>query len=234
LIFVFFLLPLSAQDKFYLDNETIQFYRGALGQWKFVHSKNELKNLAKKHNTTLRQIEDVNRKRTGVTKYFFIPYSKKTLTRLRNAGKGRTSFKASPKVYLWPVTELKRISSGFGVRWGAFHTGVDLPAPKGTLVLAAMDGMVISAKYSGGHGKSIYIEHRDNFYTRYSHNSVMLVKMGEFVRKGQVIAHVGSTGRSTGNHLHFEIRYNSIPLNPLDFLPRKSHLQKARLASEVE
>ncbi|MCL2025750.1 MAG: M23 family metallopeptidase, partial [Leptospirales bacterium] len=76
-----------------------------------------------------------------------------------------------------------------------------------------------SCSYNGGHGNTILVAHKNNFYTRYSHNSENLVKPGDEVKKGQIIALAGSTGNSTGPHLHFEIRFNDIPLNPLDFLP---------------
>ncbi len=93
------------------------------------------------------------------------------------------------------------------------------------VIVAVMDGRVLSTRYDGGFGRTICMEHRDNFFTRYAHCDVILVKDGDFIRKGQLIGLVGSTGTSTGNHLHFEIRYNDIPLNPLDFLPYKENLR---------
>jgi murein DD-endopeptidase MepM/ murein hydrolase activator NlpD len=85
--------------------------------------------------------------------------------------------------------------------------------------------MVLSTVYAGGYGLTVEIEHRNNYTTKYAHLSVMFVKKGEFVKKGQLIALVGTTGNSTGPHLHFEIRSNDIPLDPLDFLPRRDSIK---------
>ena len=117
-----------------------------------------------------------------------------------------------------------RISSRFGYRKDpftgrrAFHSGVDFAPGYGASAVAAMDGYVKYAGYMGGYGKLVVIRHTNGYTTRYGHLSRILVRKGKYVRQGQQIGKVGSTGRSTGPHLHFEIRKNGRPKNPLDFV----------------
>lgn len=121
--------------------------------------------------------------------------------------------------FIWPVDGGGRISSGYGWRSGGFHTGLDIAAPTGTPVLASDSGVVVSSGWEGGFGNSVVIFH-GHYYTRYAHNSRNLIKNGQAVNKGQVIAYIGSTGISTGSHLHFEIRTGGMygsTLNPLNF-----------------
>ncbi|MCP4135603.1 MAG: M23 family metallopeptidase [bacterium] len=216
-----------AEEKVIIDNLEVQHYRGKTGKWIMPESRKKLKSIIRKFRVTMSEVKQINGSKFKYRDYIFIPYSKEYYEKLKVNGLERKSVNSTKNEYIWPIRRVRRITSTFGMRWGQLHTGVDLPATKGTPVIAALDGRIISVGYSGGHGKSIYVEHRNHFYSRYSHNSVILVKKGDFIKKGQIIALVGSTGNSTGNHLHFEIRYNDIPLNPLDFLPRKEHLKKA-------
>ena len=97
----------------------------------------------------------------------------------------------------------------------AMHKGVDIACRRGTPILAAGDGEVVSIGTTGNYGNSIIIRHKiNNISTLYAHNSALLVKEGDRVKKGQIIALAGSTGHSTGSHLHFEVRYQDIVLNP--------------------
>ncbi len=121
--------------------------------------------------------------------------------------------------FIWPVKGGGRISSGYGWRSGGFHAGVDIAAPQGTSVVAADSGVVVFQGWDGGYGLSVVINH-GHFYTRYAHNSKNMVETGQAVNKGQTIAAVGSTGQSTGSHLHFEIRSGGIygsSINPLNY-----------------
>ncbi len=121
--------------------------------------------------------------------------------------------------FIWPVQGGGRMTSGYGWRSGGFHAGIDIATSAGTSILAADSGVVVFEGWDGAYGRSIVIYH-GHYYTRYAHNSVNLVSRGEAVSKGQVIARVGSTGRSTGPHLHFEIRTGGIhgpTVNPLNF-----------------
>ncbi len=102
----------------------------------------------------------------------------------------------------------------------AFHEGLDFTANTGTPIRAAADGIVSAAEQSGAYGKLVKIEHGAGLETRYAHTSKILVKVGDRVIKGQIVAEVGSTGRSTGPHLHYEIRLNGAALDPRKYLKR--------------
>lgn len=118
---------------------------------------------------------------------------------------------------VWPVKGT--ITSKFGQRWGTQHTGIDIGAPTGTDIHAYMGGKVIYSGWnSGGYGYLVKIDHGNGLVTYYAHDSKLLVKQGQSVQQGQVIAKVGSTGDSTGPHCHFEIRKNGVPVNPLNYL----------------
>jgi len=122
-----------------------------------------------------------------------------------------------------PITG-RETSSGFGWRIDPFtgrkamHEGLDFMAPQGTPILASAGGIVVYAGMHPEFGNMVEIDHGNNIVTRYGHASKLLVKVGQMVRRGQEIAEVGSTGRSTGSHLHFEVRYKNIAQNPLRFL----------------
>ena len=115
------------------------------------------------------------------------------------------------------------ISSGYGMRRGRMHKGIDIAAPIGTPIVAAASGEVIFAGWNtGGYGNLVKLRHPDGSVTFYAHNNRVMVRNGQRVRQGQLIAEMGSTGRSTGPHLHFEIRPNgSTAINPMARLPRK-------------
>ena len=124
--------------------------------------------------------------------------------------------------FLWPVNGF--ISSGFGIRIHPilrvpkFHAGIDIVAPNGTPVRAADGGEVIKAEYNSGWGYYILVYHGGGVATRYSHLSGFNASVGQRVEKGQVIGFVGSTGRSTGPHLDFEVRINGVAQNPMQYL----------------
>lgn len=223
-----FSISLFASEIIYLDNEHIQEYHGMQGKWYQVSTKNQLDALIAKHEVELAEVLRINaavQSRNLIGSYVFIPYSEKCLKELEEKGMGRKSIECRDDQFIWPLADVSVLTSVFGLRWGEIHPGLDMPVPRGTIVRAAKDGRVIAAGYAGGYGKEVVIEHRNNFITRYAHNSVNFVKVGDLVRKGQAIALVGTSGRSTGPHLHFEIRLNEIPLDPLDFLPENPTLQ---------
>ncbi|MBE67064.1 MAG: peptigoglycan-binding protein LysM [Cyanobium sp. SAT1300] len=122
--------------------------------------------------------------------------------------------------YLWPTKGV--FTSGFGWRWGRMHKGIDIANNTGTPIFAARDGVVAFAGWSGAYGYLVEISHADGDSTRYAHNSRILVKKGQIVPQGSRISLMGSTGRSTGPHLHFEIRRaGGAALNPLIKLPAR-------------
>ena len=129
--------------------------------------------------------------------------------------------------YQWPTKGV--FTSGYGWRWGRMHKGIDIANNTGTPVVAARDGIVSFSGWSGAYGYLVEIAHSDGESTRYAHNSRLLVKKGQVVPRGARISLMGSTGRSTGPHLHFEIRRaGGAALNPLVKLPsRKTRVNQA-------
>lgn len=110
------------------------------------------------------------------------------------------------------------LTSAFGERWGRTHKGIDIGATAGTEIYAAFDGVVKYAGVLDGYGNYIEISHKDGFETAYAHCDSLLAKTGDAVLKGQLIAYVGSTGNSTGPHLHFEIRCDGEVKDPLEYV----------------
>lgn len=127
-------------------------------------------------------------------------------------------------MFAWPCPGYKRISDDYGNRihpilgTQQFHNGVDMAAPYGSAILAAYDGDVVAAAYNGSMGNYVMIDHGSGLYTIYMHCSSLNVSKGQVVSKGQTIAAVGSTGRSTGNHLHFSVRKNGSYVSPWNYI----------------
>lgn len=115
-------------------------------------------------------------------------------------------------------TSRGNVTSNFGKRWGRMHYGIDIAANTGTDIYAAMDGTVQCAEWESGYGNVVKLNHSNGLQTIYGHCSRLLVKSGQKVKKGQRIGAVGSTGNSTGPHLHFEVRVNGKPVNPMNYL----------------
>jgi len=126
----------------------------------------------------------------------------------------------------WPAPGYTKITSPYGYRvhpilkTKRMHTGVDIGVPSGSNVVAVADGKVILAEYYGGYGNTVIIDHGGKISTLYAHNSKLLVKEGDKVTRGQVIAKSGSTGLSTGPHLHFEVRVNGNHTDPMPYITK--------------
>lgn len=146
-----------------------------------------------------------------------------TAARSSNRSRSRTSRSASAR-FRWPIRG--QITSPFGWRRSpfgrrrrrVFHAGIDIRSPRGTPIRAAASGVVTHSGWLGGYGRAVVISHSGGYSTLYGHCSRLLVRNGARVSQGQTIARVGSTGRSTGNHLHFEVRVNGSPQNPRRYL----------------
>ena len=116
------------------------------------------------------------------------------------------------------------LTDGFGGRSDPFtgepgtHNAIDISSAAGQAVRATADGIVVKAEWANGYGNVIYISHGYGYSTRYGHLSAYAVKPGQHIKRGDIIAYVGSTGRSTGPHLHYEVRLNNNPVNPLEYI----------------
>ena len=133
------------------------------------------------------------------------------------------SIKYTGGKFAWPTPSCSTITSPFGSRMHPIqkrvitHRGIDIGASYGAAILAAADGRVTNAGWNGSYGKYIVIDHGSGYKTLYAHCSVLLVSAGQNVSRGQTIANVGSTGNSTGPHLHFEVLINGSQVNPMGY-----------------
>ncbi len=123
----------------------------------------------------------------------------------------------------WPLPlNYNSLSSYFGPRYGVgvgnYHGAIDIPVPTGTPVYAAQDGVVIISAYMGSYGNLILIDHGGGIATAYAHNSVRVARVGDHVKRGQVVSRSGNTGVSTGPHLHFEVRRGGVRVDPLGYV----------------
>jgi murein DD-endopeptidase MepM/ murein hydrolase activator NlpD len=118
--------------------------------------------------------------------------------------------------FIWPCDGV--VTSGFGMRWGRMHDGIDIGCAYGTPVRAAAAGTVIYAGWMSGYGNLVVIDHGNGLSTAYAHASSLAVTVGQSVAQGQTVSYVGSTGHSTGPHLHFEVRVNGVAVDPLSYL----------------
>jgi murein DD-endopeptidase MepM/ murein hydrolase activator NlpD len=136
---------------------------------------------------------------------------------IQAAQSGQSSTGAvSSEGLIWPVNG--PVTSGFGMRWGRMHTGIDIAVPTGTPVHASASGTVVYAGWMSGYGYLVAIDHGNGLATAYAHNSSLLVAVGQHVAQGDTISLSGSTGHSTGPHVHFEVRVNGVPVDPLLYL----------------
>jgi murein DD-endopeptidase MepM/ murein hydrolase activator NlpD len=136
--------------------------------------------------------------------------------KIRSAQAHSTVHHVSGAGFIWPVNA--PITSPFGWRWGRMHEGLDLGAAYGSAISAAAAGVVIYAGWEGGYGNLVVIDHGGGLATAYGHQSRIAVSLGQNVSQGQTIGYVGSTGHSTGPHLHFEVRVNGQAVDPLGYL----------------
>lgn len=139
------------------------------------------------------------------------------------AGEQQERIRHIPSIQPVASSDLKMMASGYGYRvdpvYGTkkFHEGMDFSASPGTQVFATGDGVVKKAGWDSGYGQSIDIDHGYDYLTRYSHLSKIYVKPGQEIKRGDLIGLVGSTGKSTGPHLHYEVRYKNVPQNPVNY-----------------
>jgi murein DD-endopeptidase MepM/ murein hydrolase activator NlpD len=189
------------------------------GQYVFVETPSQVTKVAKRHGVTMDELKMANPDKSFRKEWIFVPSKVGIAYLLRDTyviedysslGKGR---------FLWPVPQFYKVSSHFGRRNGRNHDGIDIPAPKGTPIVTVDSGVVVySDNGIRGYGNMIVVAHADEIFTVYAHNKTNKVDKGDRVKRGQQIAEVGNTGRSTGPHLHFEIRVKNKVRNPAQFL----------------
>jgi len=148
----------------------------------------------------------------------FVPGGKKPQINERQLARADTPVSRSvvPRFAMPTVGEL---SSGFGYRWGRQHSGIDLANDIGTKIRASRAGRVVYTGWYSGYGNTVVIEHDQGYTTLYGHLNEAIVREGQYVQGGQVIAYMGNTGNSTGSHLHFEVQKNGVAINPYSVLP---------------
>jgi murein DD-endopeptidase MepM/ murein hydrolase activator NlpD len=193
------------------------------GRYVYIESPAHVKKVARDNGVSLDEIKHANPNKTLLgNEWLFIPSKVGIKYFLRDTyviedysslGRGR---------FIWPVPQFYKVSSHFGQRGRKHHDGIDIPAPQGTSILSVDHGVVVYADNGiRGYGNMIVIAHQDEIYTVYAHNKKHFVEKGDEVKKGQLIAQVGNTGRSTGPHLHFEIRVKNKVRNPAQYLSAK-------------
>ncbi len=139
-----------------------------------------------------------------------------SIRKAQAAGGAEVDPTISDRGMTYPVNGV--LTSGFGPRWGRMHEGLDIAVPTGTPVMAAAPGVVLSAGWGGGYGNLVVVDHGGGIATAYAHNSTISVTAGQRVDRGTVLALAGSTGRSTGPHVHFEVRVNGAATDPIQYL----------------
>lgn len=200
-----------------VDNEHIQRYNGLLGRW-IVPGNTSMEEIARRMGTTVSRIHEVNGNQVSQHEFVFVPMSRETYDNLLASGLGRRIYELDSRKMVWPVED-PGYTSRYGKRGNRMHEGLDIGCARGTIIYAAEKGVVEKSRWYGAMGKTIVLRHENGLQTWYGHNSSLLVKEGDVIEKGQIISYSGNTGRSTGPHLHFEVRYNHISMNPEDFLP---------------
>lgn len=218
-----------------LQGATCQEIHTLNGTWYRVNRGDSISAIAERFHVSTQQLAELNNitdpTQLKAGERLYIPRSARGVSYAR-AGKkskspGKTHVKTAgsekivtePGRFIWPVEG--KVSSGFGVRSGRRHDGIDISVPRGTAVKAADAGTVVFSSRLRGYGNLILIRHQDEFFTAYAHNARNLKKKGDKVKRGEVISRVGSTGRTSGPHLHFEVRRGSEARNPLFFLPKE-------------
>ena len=203
--------------------------RGAQGIFHVVRPGENLFRIGKAYDVSYEELARANRildpRQITVGQRIFIPGAARQLpVEMITPLEGSVTPRSAPESYaehgalLWPVSGV--VNSGFGPRGSSFHDGLDIAAPEGTPIRAVEYGEVIYSDQLRGYGNMVIIRHSGGIVSVYAHNQTNLVRDGQQVARGEIIARVGSTGRVTGPHLHFEIRKNNLAQDPMLYLPQ--------------
>ena len=206
------------------------------GTWYRVRQGDSVSQIARRFGTTTQSVAEMNNitdpSQLKAGQRIYIPNDRQRYSaKKRTSGPKRSTtpdsgtIRVQPGKFQWPIDGV--LTSKFGMRKGRRHDGIDVSAPRGTPVKASGNGEVVYSARLRGYGNLILVKHSNDYFTVYAHNARNLKKKGERVRTGDTIARVGTTGRSSGPHLHFEVRKGSKARNPLFFLPKnKSRIAK--------
>ena len=219
---------LVAQKKVEIENKLsdVKEMYAKLNDYQYVLAQKEKakEKLIAQYNQKMEELEDISEEQEQL----MVENAKKIADlerKKREEQKKQTVFYTGGKLAV-PLKDSYRVSSGFGYRihpiyhTKKLHAGLDMAAPEGTSIYAAEGGVVITAGWTSGYGNTVILDHGKGMWTLYGHirNGGIKVKVGETVKRGEKIAEVGSTGNSTGNHLHFEVRVNGTPKDPTSYL----------------
>lgn len=218
-----------------IDNRLIQTYHGYPGVWTTSGANVALKSLCREDLCEMALFKQINelaadQKYLRSSGYYFIPFTAKHLSYLKDAGIERQRLTLKKGAYLWPIMG-NRITSRVGTRWGKMHGGIDVAAARGSIVVGATEGTVLVVGDQGAYGHCVFVENHDGTVAWYAHLTESYVKVGDKIARGQIVGISGNTGRSTGPHLHFEMRtQQGIILDPehFFFLPYEEHLKHAQ------
>lgn len=190
------------------------------GHYIQVKNSDTVETLAKEFNVPKEKIIESNTgKEIAPGEWVFIPVKRGIMAQDFEARAFDPKAYLKSGEFLWPVPASTTISSGFGHRWGRSHEGIDISARVGSHIVAAAEGVVVySGSEIGGYGNITVIAHKDGFFSVYAHAKTNYTHQGQRVYRGQVISQIGMTGRTTGPHLHFEIRKNGEAIDPTNFL----------------
>lgn len=218
----------------HIDNKLIQTYQGYPGVWISSGANVALKKVCRDGICDMGLFRSINElatdqkylKRSGL---YFLPYAAAQMAAFKESGVERLRLQLKKGQYLWPVMGL-RITSRVGSRWGKLHGGIDVAAARGSIVVGATEGTVMIVGDQGAYGHCVFVENHDGTVAWYAHLTESYVKTGDKIARGQIVGISGNTGRSTGPHLHFEMRtQQGIILDPehFFFLPYEEHLKQA-------
>lgn len=217
-----------------IDNKLIQTYQGYAGVWANVGANVAVRKICRDDACDAQLFRSVNELSTDQkiirkSGLYFVPFIPKHLAYLKEAGIERHRVTLKKGHYIWPVMGL-RVTSRVGNRWGKVHGGIDVAAARGSIVVGAVEGTVMIIGDQGAYGHCVFVENHDGTVAWYAHLTESYVKVGDKIARGQIVGISGNTGKSTGPHLHFEMRtQQGIILDPehFFFLPYEEHLKQS-------
>lgn len=213
----YYAITLNSEEKYYVSN--FEEAEAIINELKQKKSTNADKiGVLEKYETTKKEFTE---KETVISKLYEEPKKTVTVASKNKSTYTTTSSSSSKKIalgisFIRPTSGV--ITSRYGARSGRTHTGIDIGAPAGTSISASASGTVTCSGWRGGYGYTVVIYHGNGVETYYAHCSSLNVSEGQQVSQGELIARVGSTGNSTGNHLHFEVRINGVAQNPQNYV----------------